>query len=81
MINLLILGFTISLSACNDHPKQQEGEVALDTTARQDEMYIDTTSDVSYGIAGEILPGSSPDLDTLKYIDKGQKPEDAFEQK
>jgi hypothetical protein len=51
----------------------------MDTMAVQDELYIDTTSDVSYGIAGDIIPGGSPDLDTLKYIDKGQKPEDAFE--
>jgi hypothetical protein len=73
------MGFTMSISSCIDHPKQQEAEVAMDTMAVQDELYIDTTSDVSYGIAGDIIPGGSPDLDTLKYIDKGQKPEDAFE--
>jgi hypothetical protein len=73
------MGFTMSISSCTDHPKQQEAEVAMDTMAVQDELYIDTTSDVSYEIAGDIIPGGSPDLDTLKYIDKGQKPEDAFE--
>jgi hypothetical protein len=81
IIKLLLWGIIISLSACSEHPKQQEGEVAMDTIAGQDEIIIDTTSDVSYGIAGDIVAGGSPDLDTLKYIDKGQKPEEAFEQK
>ncbi|MDO1450682.1 hypothetical protein Q0590_30695 [Rhodocytophaga aerolata] len=81
VINILFWVIIISLSACTDHPKQQEGEVAMDTTAGQDNLYIDTTSDISYGIAGEVDTTGSPDLDTLKYINKGVKPEDAFEEK
>jgi hypothetical protein len=81
LIGILFLGCTVSLSACSDHPKQQEGEVAMDTTAGQDELYIDTTSSISYGIAGEVIPEGSPDQDTLKYIDRGEKPENAFQKK
>lgn len=77
---MLSLGLLISISACNDRPQQQTGEVAMDTTAGQDEIIIDTTSDISYGIAGDIVPGGNPDLDTLKYIDLGVKPENAFEE-
>ncbi len=75
---ILTLGLTISTSACNDHPKQQTGEVAIDTTAGQDELFIDTTCSVSYGKSGDVTHTESPDLDTLKYIDKGEKPENAF---
>jgi hypothetical protein len=75
---ILMMAFLTGTAACTDHPKQQEGEVALDTTAGQDNLYIDTTSDISYGISGDVDTTGTPDLDTLKYIDKGVKPEDAF---
>ncbi len=81
MSSILMLGLIMSISACNDHPKQQTGEVAMDTTAGQDELFIDTTSSVSYGVSGDVTHTESPDLDTLKYIDKGEKPENALEEK
>ena len=77
---LFFAGCLLAVSACNEHPKQQTGEVAMDTTAGQDVLIIDTTSSVSYGIAGEVIPGGSPDSDTLKYIDLGEKPENAFKE-
>lgn len=81
LISILFLGVTMSVSSCNEHPKQQEGEVAMDTTAGQDELYIDTTSSISYGISGDVITEGKPDLDTLKYIDRGEKPENVFKEK
>lgn len=79
-LSISMLGVAISVSACNDGPTQQHGEVSMDTTAGQDNLIIDTTASVSYGTVGEV-PTLSPDLDTLTYIDKGVKPEEAFEEK
>ncbi|MDO1450641.1 hypothetical protein Q0590_30490 [Rhodocytophaga aerolata] len=53
----------------------------MDTTAGQDELYIDTTSSISYDISGEVIEKGSPDLDTLKYINRGEKPENTFKEK
>lgn len=76
---IILLGITVSLSACNDHPRQQHGEVAIDTIAGNDELIIDTTASISYGTVGE-APIKEPDLDTLIYIDKGVKPDEIFEE-
>lgn len=79
-VSISMLGVVISVSACNEQPKQQHGEISMDTTAGQDNLIIDTTASVSYGTVGE-APTHSPDLDTLTYIDKGVKPEEAFKEK
>lgn len=80
LLKISILGVATSLSACNDQPTQQHGEVSMDTTAGQDNMIIDTTASASYGTVGE-APTLGPDLDTLVYIDKGVKPKEAFKEK
>ncbi len=80
VVKMSLMAIGISVSACEDQPKQQHGEVSMDTTAGQDNLIIDTTASVSYGTVGE-APTLAPDLDTLTYIDKGVKPEEAFEEK
>jgi len=79
-LGIILLGIIISISACNDQPKQQHGEVSMDTTTGKDNLNIDTTASVSYGTVGE-APTGAPDLDTLTQIDKGVKSEEAFEEK
>lgn len=79
LAGISILGITVGISSCNDQPKQQHGEVAIDTIPGQDELIIDTDASVSYGKAGP-APTVAPDLDTLIYIDKGVKPDEIFEE-